>query len=185
MKYECCILSSRSGLLQFLNIFTFIIVFLHSKHAFYVELGVSGLAGWREVAARNSDANERAEESLRALRGCYEAAVEALGRAGRVEHSLEVSNPNNHKYCIYLGRCTVREFDVCPIFLLYLDYFIFTFEPIFILLPFLKLQFILLYLLCYIFHFLPEVSPIICVREKNHNNICVECKYFPFRIILQ
>ncbi|CAM9591736.1 unnamed protein product [Scytosiphon promiscuus] len=49
-----------------------------------------GLGSWREVAAKNSDATARAEEASKALRGCYEAAVEALGRAGRWRQSLEM-----------------------------------------------------------------------------------------------
>ena len=43
------------------------------------------------MAAENSDASERAKEAAKALRGCYEAAVEALGRAGRWEQALTVS----------------------------------------------------------------------------------------------
>ncbi|CBJ26941.1 expressed unknown protein [Ectocarpus siliculosus] len=50
----------------------------------------AGLASWRQVAAENSEATERADEASKALRGCYESAVEALGRAGRHKEALQV-----------------------------------------------------------------------------------------------
>ncbi|CAM9155364.1 unnamed protein product, partial [Hapterophycus canaliculatus] len=50
----------------------------------------AGLASWREAATKHSDATARAEDASKALRGCYEGAVEALGRAGRWKQSLEV-----------------------------------------------------------------------------------------------
>lgn len=51
----------------------------------------AGLASWRKVAAENSEATERADEASKALRGCYESAVEALGRAGRHKQALQAS----------------------------------------------------------------------------------------------
>lgn len=52
------------------------------------------MASWREFAARNSDATDRSKKAVIALRFCHEAAVEALGRAGRCEHALEVRRQN-------------------------------------------------------------------------------------------
>ncbi|CAN0212310.1 unnamed protein product, partial [Ectocarpus sp. 13 AM-2016] len=52
-------------------------------------LAGAGLASWRKVAAENSEATERADEASKALRGCYESAVEALGRAGRHKQALQ------------------------------------------------------------------------------------------------
>ncbi|CAB1117846.1 unnamed protein product [Ectocarpus sp. CCAP 1310/34] len=49
----------------------------------------AGLASWRQVAAKNSEATERVDEASKALRGCYESAVEALGRAGRHKQALQ------------------------------------------------------------------------------------------------
>ncbi|CAM9449189.1 unnamed protein product, partial [Ectocarpus sp. 8 AP-2014] len=51
----------------------------------------AGLASWRQVAAEKSEAAERADEASKALRGCYESAVEALGRAGRHKEALQAS----------------------------------------------------------------------------------------------
>ncbi|CAM9110996.1 unnamed protein product [Ectocarpus fasciculatus] len=51
----------------------------------------AGLASWRQVAAENSEATERADEASKALRSCYESAVEALGRAGRHKEALQAS----------------------------------------------------------------------------------------------
>lgn len=68
----------------------------------------AGLASWREVAARDSDVTDRADEAAKALRACYEAAVEALGRAGRWEQALEVNEVHRNVASSVVSRMVLN-----------------------------------------------------------------------------
>lgn len=66
----------------------------------------AGLASWREVAARNSEATERAADAAKAVRSCYEAAAEALGRAGRWEQAYQVRESGPFSPPLFLNFVT-------------------------------------------------------------------------------